>query len=294
MLTRDRHLEFFRNIIGSKNATFKDYSFFWYHGFIATVVCFIKTIHWREKLFCITLILFSSITIMPGNYFFGHYWIMVLPGVSILAGITFFAITSTIKTRMNIKSLAPQYIYLSVFLLITFFHVLKLNSYYFKPDYFKILRSSYGENPFPESMEIANYINANIKPNDQIVLIGSEPQLYFYTKKECPSRHAYFGALVDDIPEHKQWQREFAADIEKAKPRYIVYFNHSFSLNVQYNTDNFIFDWADKYINENYKRVALVVMTEGQKSFYFWNTSLGNYKPKDKNSISIYERNLFK
>ncbi len=277
------------NFIGSGKAIFKEQLLFWIQGIIGIVICFFRIIKWREKLFILTLVLFSSLTIIPGLYFYGHYWIQLLPVISILSGLTFFGFTSLIKQKIDTKTLVPEYLYLLIFLLFTINHISQQRSYYFKPDFDKIQKYVYGENPFPESMEIANYINAHSKATDQIVVIGSEPEIYFYTQKKCPSRHAYFAALVDNIPEHRAWQREFVADVEKAAPRYFIYFNHSISLNVQYFTDKYIFEWIDKYINDNYKLIGLVDMIEEQKSIYVWNNDMNNYKAKSKNTILIYE-----
>ena len=36
---------------------------------------------------------------------------------------------------------------------------------------------------FPEDIEIAKFINTNSQPEDNIILIGSEPQIYFTQKK---------------------------------------------------------------------------------------------------------------
>ena len=164
--------------------------------------------------------------------------------------------------------------------------------YYFHPNYEFILRHVYGNNPFPEAKKIGDFINANSKPEDNIVLIGSEPQIYFYTKKKCPSRHAYFAAIVDNIPEHKVWQREFVADVEKVKPKYFIFFNHQISLFVQPNTDNYVFTWANKYIQDNYKLCGLVDMIDGQRSTYILDESAQRYQPKSQSYIMIFERKI--
>ncbi|MEI6021709.1 MAG: hypothetical protein WCR21_11325, partial [Bacteroidota bacterium] len=136
----------------------------------------------------------------------------------------------------------------------------------------------------------ANWINANTKPEDGMVVMGSEPELYFYTKKKCPSRHAYFAAIVDNVPEHKQWQREFVSDVEKAKPKYFIFFNHQISLFVQPNTDQYVFEWYNKYITENYNLIGLVDMVDGYTSTYVWREQLNTYKPQAQNRVYIYER----
>lgn len=268
-----------------------DYHLFWRHSFLALIVClFAKAVDLKTKAFAFILIAFSCATIFPGFYFYGHYWIQILPGLSILAGLTYFSSMSILKDRLNLKSVNLKYAYLGLFAVLIFFHTDKLKNYYFHPNYEQIVRAVYGTNPFPEAMEIGNYINRVAKPEDQIVVMGSEPQIYFYTKKKCPSRHAYFAAIVDNVPQHKVWQREFVADVEKAKPKYFIFFNHQISLFVQPGSDQYVFQWANKYIQENYKLAGLVDMIDGQRSTYIFDESAQRYQPKSQSYIMIFER----
>jgi hypothetical protein len=264
----------------SYQAITNDYKLFWRHGFLALIACvFAKAVDLRTKFFAFILIFFSCAAIFPGFYFYGHYWIQILPGLSILSGLMYFSVVNILRDKLNLKSPNLKYLYLGLFGILVFMHSNKLKNYYFHPNYEQILRTVYGGNPFPEAVEIGKYINSVAKPEDQIVVMGSEPQIYFYTKKKCPSRHAYFAALVESVPEHKIWQREFIADVEKARPKYFIFFNHQISLFVQPNSDQHIFQWANKYIQDNYKLVGLVDML-GQTSNYIFNETAATYRPQ--------------
>lgn len=277
----------------TRDAIIQNHKFFWAHSFLACALILFKGISWRDKLMGITLLGFSFLTIVPGFYFYGHYWIQVVPGLALVAGLTYFGIEHVLRTKLPIKGAQNiKYVYLTVFILISFSHMSKLKSYYFHPNYELILRQVYGNNPFPEAMEIGNFINSHTGPEDNITLIGSEPQIYFYTRKRSPSRHAYFTAIVNAIPQHKSWQREWISDVERQKPKYIVFFNHPFSLLVQKDVDNYVFQWANKYIMENYKSVGVIDMIEGQHATYVWDpATISTYKPTSTNVIYIFERN---
>jgi len=277
----------------------KNYMFFWVHSLLAIAVCLLKSVSYRMKAFTITLLFFSFLTIVPGLYFYGHYWIQLIPGLAMAAGVTYYGIITFLQERMNIRFKGLKYIYLTAFGLFVFGHVfssaelypgMSVKDYYFEPEYESILRSVYGNNPFPEAWEISEYINAHSKPEDGLVVVGSEPEIYFYTKKNAPSRHAYFSFLVWDVPEHAKWQREFTSDIEKAKPKYFIFFNHAISLLVQQNTDHYVFDWMQKYVDSNYQLIGLVDMVEGQRSVYKWKEQMNNYKPVSKYVVYIFER----
>ena len=273
----------------TKDAIMENYKLFWIHSLLAFIVCWYKGINVKLRLLGITLIVFSFLTVVPGFYFYGHYFIQVIPGFSIVAGLTTFSVISIAKNYLPNYSKFLPYIYITVFSLLTYTHLISLKSYYLKPNYDNILRKVYGSNPFPEAMEIGKFINANSKPEDNIVLIGSEPQIYFYTKKKSPSRHAYFSAVLNAVPKQKEWQEEFKRDVEKTKPRYFVFFNHPISLLIQQGSDTSIFDWANKYINEHYKLVGLIDMVNGPRSIYKWYEEAQNYKPTSQTIIYIFE-----
>ncbi|MBI2722706.1 MAG: glycosyltransferase family 39 protein [Bacteroidetes bacterium] len=269
----------------------KEYKLFWVHAFFALIIVFLRGISSRIKFMSVSLLFFSVLTIFPGYYFYGHYWIQILPGLAIGSGITFYIVNEFIKNTMGFKSEKVKYIYISIFIILFLMHLNKLKDYYFNPNYDRILRTVYGNNPFPETAKIADYINANSSAEDNIVAIGSEPQLYFYTKKRCPSRHAYFTALVFGSQHHAQWQREFVKDVEKANPRYVIFYNHPISLMVQPNADKYLFEWFNKFITEGYKVIGIVDMVEGYMlSTYVWHEQLETYKPQGPNIIYIYER----
>lgn len=269
----------------------KEYKFFWYHAFFVVIALFVKSVRWDIKIMGILLFGLSFATIFPGYYFYGHYWIQILPGLAIASGLTFYAINELLKNSFGIKTPKVQYAYLVIFTIVTFAHLNKQKDYYFNPNYDLILRTVYGNNPFPETMAIANWINANAKPEDGIIAMGSEPEIYFYTKRNCPSRHAYFAAIVDNVPQHKEWQREFVRDVEKAKPKYFIFYNHQISLFVQPNTDRYVFDWYNKYVTDNYKMVGLVDMMDGYTtSNYVWREQLNNYRQQSQTAIYIFER----
>jgi hypothetical protein len=283
----DMGIQFFKY---NGSAIIQNYTLLWVHSLLAIVVCFLKPIGNKMKAFGITLLLFSFFTIVPGLYFYGHYWIMTIPGLSIAAGLTYYSIIAFLQQTSLAKFKGLKYVYLTIFGIFIFSNVSAMKEYYFQPDYETVLRAVYGNNPFPEAWEISEYINTNSKPEDGLVVVGSEPEIYFYTKKNCPSRHAYFSALVESVPEHKEWQREFSRDVEKAKPRYFIFFNHKISLLVQANTDHYVFDWMKQYIDSNYKLIGLVDMIDGQHSVYKWKEQLNNYRPVAENVVYIFER----
>lgn len=281
----------------SRDAILNNHKIFWYQGMFALAIVLIKSIPWRIKLITITLAGFSSMMIVPGYFFYGHYWIQLVPGLSVLSGITFYMVSTLVNNMKAANNIRLGYT--GLFVVLTLVHLngksegmqLSLKDYYFNPNYDLIMRLVYGNNPFPETMAIGKYLESVAKPEDQVIFMGSEPQIYFYMKKKCPTRHAYFAAVVESVPEHKEWQREYVRDVEKAKPKYFVFARHSVSLLVQPNTDNYIFEWANKYLTENYQIIGLVDMPDGTlTSTYVWGQDAITYQPKGQNVLFVFER----
>lgn len=269
----------------------KDYKFFWIHGYLALPLLLVRTIDVRYKIAAVIVFGLCFYAIFPGNYFYGHYWIQIMPGLALASGLTFHLIHKTLTDRLKLKFKWIPYAYLGVFGILVFNHLSSQKSYYFHPNPDRIVKTVYGGNPFPESMEIAKHLNTISKPEDQVAIIGSEPEVFIYTNKTSPTRHIFFSTIVAELPQHKGWQREFVADIEKAKPKYILFYNVAISLLVQQNTDKYVFEWSNKYITDNYKTIGIVDMPDNAAPTYIWGeANVATYKQVGPNIIYLFER----
>jgi hypothetical protein len=59
---------------------------------------------------------------------------------------------------------------------------------------------------------------------------------------------------------------------------------------VQRGVDQFVFQWYDRMIREQYNLIGFVDMIDGYQSNYVWREQLATYKPQAQNQIYIYER----
>ena len=79
----------------------------------------------------------------------------------------------------------------------------------------------YGLNPFPESIAIAEYIKAHSKEQDKIAVLGSEPQIYFYSNRHSATGYIYVYGLMEDQKYALKMQKEMAEEIEKMRSQSI-------------------------------------------------------------------------
>lgn len=252
------------------------YTLFHILGILGLVGLFQKRWSPRLKIIMSIAFAFSFLSFIPGLRFYTHYFITFLPAWCILIGMGVFNLGDVLKMWI------PQYktVVFSLFLGLMVFTIYQHRSYYFNPDPTEVLRATYGFNPFPESKIIADYINERSTETDQMVVLGSEPQIYFYTNLKSPSRHRYTEYLSNPTPLSLQFQKELMADVEREKPKYILYFNHQTSWALQSGTHRDILDWINAYVFRQYEIIGISdIDPNSQKAVYLWEDQIKGYKP---------------
>lgn len=270
-------------------AIYEDYKLIWVFAFIALVAVFFSKMPMWKKIAIVGLFITGFLTVVPGYRFSRHYFLQWFPAVCVAAAIFIYLIQQFLQKSKN-TSVA---LYLPVLLVVlpVAINLKQLNSYYFKPNHTQLLRSIYGYNPFPESKVIADKLNTVLKEEDQIAVLGTEIQMYVYTKKKSPSRFAGSGALLEFyVDKSSEWQREFIADVEKVAPRFIIFYSVPVSWCANPKVENLLFPWFDKYTAEHYNIFGYADMVpEGTN--YVWQSEIDmNNPPKSNLRIFVYER----
>ena len=270
---------------------YNNYKFIWIVSAIGSLTIFLTSVKWWVKIGVLGFFVFGFLTVMPGNHYYGHYFLQWVPTVCVSAGAFFFSLEEIIKTKLNLKA-ASRYIALGILVLASFSNISALKKYYFNTNSTQLLRQVYGLNPFPESKVIADKLNTLMKPEDKLAVFGTEIQMYFYTNKISPSRFAGSGALLEfPIKKADEWQKEFINDVEKANPRFLVFYSHPISWLANPNVNNLIFPWFDKFSAEKYNLIGYADMYDNMTN-YVWapNIDLVNNPPKSQYKIFVFER----
>jgi hypothetical protein len=84
-------------------------------------------------------------------------------------------------------------------------------------------RMIYPESPFSESVRVAQYIREHSAPTDTIAVLGSEPQIYFYSQRHSATGYIYTYSLMEPQKYAHQMQLEMIHEIELARPKYLVF-----------------------------------------------------------------------
>lgn len=270
---------------------YNNYKFIWIISAIGSLSIFLTSAKLWIKISVLGFFIFGFLTVMPGNHYYGHYFLQWVPTVCISAGAFFYSLEEIIKSKLKLKVTA-RYIALGILILSSFSNISALKKYYFNTNSTQLLRQVYGLNPFPESKVIADKLNTMMKPEDKLAVFGTEIQMYFYTNKISPSRFAGSGALLE-FPTKKaeEWQKEFINDVEKANPRFLVFYSHAISWLANPNVKNLIFPWFDKFSAEKYNLIGYADMYDNTTN-YVWapDIDLVNNPPKSQYKIFVFER----
>jgi len=237
-------------------------------------------------LFLIAFLFFSALVVCPGFYFRTHYFILVLPAVSLLAGAALSKFTEILEGRRILIRFVP----LLLFAVALSVPILWHKKIFFDATPVEVCRIVYPESPFPESVRIADYVREHTEPDNVIVVLGSEPQIYFYSRRHSATGYIYMYALMEPQKYAHQMQEEMIHEIERARPTYLVSVLINDSWLYRPQSDPLIFNWANQYTAQNYAASGFVNITPMGTDYFF-----GEVPPSAetlKNYILIYRRQL--
>jgi hypothetical protein len=149
----------------------------------------------------------------------------------------------------------------------------------------------YGDNPFAESsLGIAHYIQANSTPEDRIAILGSEPQIFFYAKRQSASRQIFVYSMTDATPFAVPLQQEMLRELEATRPKFIVVSMQSTSWNI---APEYVMEYLQPFmplVQNNYSLVGVVdILPEGVN--YQWLTVGENAEPMTNYPLYVMQRN---
>jgi hypothetical protein len=233
--------------------------------------------HWK---FVAALTLAGAAATVPGLYFREHYFITLFPAVAVLNGIA----VETIARRLRSVLVPLLAAAVSIAFTLAWEWPLLVNS-----DATQFSRAVSGENPFPEAVEVGRYLREHTLPTDRIAVLGSEPEIYFYANRKSATGYVYTYPLVERHKYAHKMQLEMIAEIEKAKPKYLVavfvggsWLNHP-------ESDKTIFQWIDSKIGHGYVPDGLVEI-EPSGTKYTWGAAALNAQPQTESVIVILKR----
>jgi hypothetical protein len=232
--------------------------------------------------FVLVFLVCSVVAVCAGLYFRQHYFILMLPALSVLAGA---AVSSSMR---RLPRGWPQMLALVVFFAALGVSILKQKDFLFRMEPITACRAVYGINPFPEAIKVADYIQSHSTKEDRIAVLGSEPEIAFYAERLSATGYIYTYGLMEAQPYASRMQREMAAEIEAANPQFLVFVAVPTSWLPQPGFDPFIFNWGRNYVRTHYELVGLADILPATE--YRWGADVKNYQRRSRWALEVYKR----
>jgi hypothetical protein len=228
--------------------------------------------------FATTLLVFSFLAVCPGLYFREHYFVLMLPAIALLAGAGFAWLQGSLGNALAIGLYAA----------VLFLPVHQQSDFFFHLSPLEACRRMYLIEPFPEAVQVAEYVRAHTPDGARIAVMGSEPEIYFYANRRGVSGHIYMYGMMEPQPYALTMQNEMIHDIESARPEYIVLSTVVGTWLIRPESSHRIFEWWEGYSTQHYRKVGVAEIAAGE-SLYQWG-SLENYQPRADVVLVVYQR----
>lgn len=241
----------------------------------------------RKAVWIAGLFAAGFIGVCPGFFFRAHYFVLMLPSVALLAVFGAKRIAALAPKRWAER--AGDLILLLVLGAGWLFAIVLQAPVFFAQTPTQVSRTIYSVNPFPESVEIARYLEKHTKPGDRIGILGSEPQVCFYAKRKSATPFVYMYPLMEEQHFAPAMQDELIHDLESAPPAYIVYFPMVHSWMVKKNSEMRLPLWIPGYLKARYTKVGLIEIEESQTRYY-WDDQQKGREPSTRFFVIVCKR----
>jgi hypothetical protein len=237
--------------------------------------------------FLVWFLFFSFLGVLPGFTFREHYFILMLPAVAFLVGAAVLVVRERLRPRSprwaTVAALALVFIPLA-----TAFG--KEGAFYLWLSPEEACRHVYQENPFIEAIGVADYIRARTTPDDAIAVIGSEPEIYFYCRRPSATGFIYMYSLIENQPYARQFRQQMIREVERARPKYVVFVNLKASWLPPPGADMTVAKWFIGYQSHQLKPVGLVEVDAAGRITYRWDDPDMSPHANVRTVMTVYER----
>jgi hypothetical protein len=236
--------------------------------------------------FMISFLLLSFLAVCPGFYFRPHYFILLLPAVSILVGMAVTCAREKLLDGRRARTLSTLPVLL--FLVAFSYSIFQQRELLFQMDALSACHDVYGANPFPEAIKVGDYIKSHTPEEATVAVLGSEPEIYFYSHRHSASGYIYTYPLLEPQKYALQMQKEMMAEVETRRPEILVLVNVPASW-IAFSgiaSTKGILSWVQEYVKEHY--VVEGVADMGLVTTYLWGEEAKSYQPHSLYTIFVF------
>lgn len=268
---------------------FAEYPALWLAAAGGVVAILLSRYSAAQRVFAGLLAAGSVAAVSAGLYFRPHYFVAVAPAVGLLAALGLDAVASRLPARWHRgAALLP----VLVVVLSAVAAVVSGQGYYLHDSPDAISKQVYGVNPFVEAPEIGRYLAEHSAATDTIAVLGSEPEVLVYSGRRSATGYVYVYPLFELQLHNLDMQREMISEIERNRPRYVVYCNVPSSWLVMPGAPTELLEWSSRYLAANYDVVGLVDLPPDRSSARSYWDSAAQRQPEFENFVVVFRRKI--
>jgi hypothetical protein len=232
----------------------------------------------KRALFVVILFLLSAAACSAGFQFREHYFILMVPACSIAA-----AYLMDVLPEIR----AGRALCMVFFVAAAVMTGVSESSLLFKSTPEEVNSSVFTGCPFNEAVAIGHYIREKTAPGDTIAVLGSEPEIYFYSERKAALEYLSFYDMMWGGAVSSAMQEDAIRQIKTSRPTYLVFSNIPVSWRIMGGSDMRIFEWYKKYRPGNLVLEGTVDMISPGMTRYVFGKELDNYIP-GSHRLDIY------
>jgi len=260
----------------------------WYLGLMGVVFLVVTGWSSDSRGALIGLLAAAALAIVPGYFFRPHYFILAMPAIALLAGVTFASADRMFARSM--KAGTARVLTLTLVAAVAAIQVGRDWRFLFQMSPTEVIRAVYETNPFLEAPEIGRYLRAHTGPDDRIAVLGSEPEVLFYADRPSATGYIYMYPLTERQPFADEMRQELMQDLQRVKPRYLVFVDSGTSWVANLQPDTRLITWANNFASACYERVGIVDLDPAGASTIHWDAAQVGYQPRFQTKVSILRR----
>ena len=246
------------------------------------LVCLFTSRHRGEsRIFLLMLLAFSWLAFCVSLYFMRHYFIMMVPVVSLLTAVAYNSLDAATPTPRWVSPACAAIAFAA-------YIVFNANIWFALP-LDAVSRELYGNNPFLEAPAIGQLIQQSTPPDARVAVFGSEPEILFYAHRRSATGFIYMYDLVWRQKHAHDMQMQMIREIEDAKPEFVVMVNVMPSWMFWHDSDTTIVSWGNDYVRRFYDDAGAVYIYPDHSEFAT-NAAAMKKNPDTPDLVLLYRR----
>ena len=260
----------------------------WILSALAAVVIWWEQRLEGRRLFLTAFTLASVAAVCAGFYFRAHYFILLLPALALLGGIGVSRGIYLIKHDKTIE------LFLGVAMLLMFAIGVIVAMVEFGPVWFDLSpdqasKRMYASSVFEQASNLANLLQLESAPTTRVAVLGSEPEIYFYSKRRSVTGYIYMYPLMETHEFAPKMQEELIHDIETSQPEYLVYVDDEYSWMRREASEKKLDSWWDGF-RAHYDLVQTFEITADSPESPAPAFSANDTEPRPERALMLYKR----